>query len=87
MRTIACIALTCLIPTAVLAQNPTDKIKLEITRADLQVIGNALMEAPYKTAAPVMILLQQQLTAADQAAADAAKAEAEKKAAKEPAKK
>lgn len=74
MRTIASTALACLVSTAAAAQQPTDKVKLEITRAELQVIGNALMEMPYKTAAPVMIVLQQQLVASDQATAKAAEA-------------
>lgn len=72
MRTIASAALACLVSTAAAAQQPADKVKLEITRAELHVIGNALMEMPYKTAAPVMIVLQQQLAASDQATAKAA---------------
>lgn len=71
MRAAACISLACLVPTAAVAQQPADKVKLEVTRAELQVIGDALMEMPYKTAAPVMIVLQQQLAVSDQAAAKA----------------
>lgn len=51
---------------------PTDKVKIEITRAELQLIGQGLMELPYKTVAPVLNDLQAQLNAADQAAAKAA---------------
>jgi hypothetical protein len=46
-----------------------DKVKLEVSRASLQIIGQALMEIPYKTAAPVLNDLQQQLNAADAATA------------------
>lgn len=68
MRTVSCIALACLLSTAAAAQSPTDKVKLEVTRTELQVIGQGLMELPYKTSAPVMTTLQQQLNAAEQAA-------------------
>jgi hypothetical protein len=54
---------------------------LEVTRAEPQILGQGLMELPYKTSAPVLNDLQAQLTAADQAAAKAAadaKAAAEK---------
>lgn len=70
---------------------PNDKLALTVTRAELQVIGQGLMELPYKTSAPVMNDLQAQLSAADQAAAkvaaDAAKPKEEKpEAPTEPAK-
>lgn len=64
---------------------PTDKVALSVTRAELQVIGQGLMELPYKTSASVMVTLQQQINAADKAAADAAKPKDEKPA-DEPAK-
>jgi hypothetical protein len=51
---------------------PSDKIKLEVTRAELQAIGQGLMELPYKTSAPIMGDLQAQMSAAEQAAAKAA---------------
>lgn len=51
---------------------PNDKVTLIVTRAELQIIGNGLMELPYKTSAAVMGDLQAQLNAADQAAAKAA---------------
>jgi hypothetical protein len=49
-----------------------EKMKLEVTRAELQLIGQGLMELPYKASAPVMNNLQTQLFAIDQAAAKAA---------------
>jgi hypothetical protein len=61
---------------------PSDKVLLTVTRAELQVIGQGLMELPYKTVAPVMNDLQAQVNAADQAAAKAA---ADAKAADKPA--
>lgn len=63
---------------------PTDKVKIEITRAELQLIGQGLMELPYKTVAPVLNDLQAQLNAADQSAAKAA-ADAKVKADEKPA--
>ncbi len=62
-----------------------DPLQITVSRQALQIIGQALMEIPYKTAAPVLQDLQNQLNKADQAATeDAKKLEAEK--AKEPAK-
>lgn len=88
MRTVSCLALACLIWSAMPAhcQVPPngDKIKLEVTRADLQLIGQGLMELPYKSVVPVLNSLQLQLNAAD---ADAARAAAEAKAAQKPAEK
>jgi hypothetical protein len=74
MRTVQCIALACLVALAVpaSAQTPTDKVKFEVSRAELQMIGQGLMELPYKTAAPVLNGLQAQLNAADAAAAKVA---------------
>lgn len=67
------------------AQSPSDKVSLTITRGELQVIGQGIMELPYKTAAPVMQSLQAQLAASEKAAAAAvaakAKADADAKAA------
>lgn len=51
---------------------PNDKVSLVVTRAELQIIGQGLMELPYKTAVGVMNDLQVQLNAADQAAAKVA---------------
>jgi len=48
---------------AVSAQAPTDHIKIEVTRADLQVIGQGIMKLPHETAAPLLIELQNQLLA------------------------
>lgn len=73
MRTVQYLALACLIGSAMPAycQAPqaNDKVKLEVSRANLQIIGQALMEIPYKTAAPVLNDLQMQLNASDAAAA------------------
>lgn len=70
MRTVSCFAIACILSSSAAAQTPTDKIKLEVNRAELQIIGQGLMELPYKTSASVLMVLQQQLKAADQATAD-----------------
>jgi hypothetical protein len=84
MRTLS-VALACLLGSAMPAfcqsPAPTDKVKIEVTRAELQVIGQGLMELPYKTAAGVMNDLQAQLNAVDQATTKGA---ADAKAAPEP---
>lgn len=89
MRTLNCLFLACLIVSSTAyAQVPSDKVKLEVTRAELQVIGQGLMELPYKSVAPVLNNLQAQLNAADQAVAKAAadaKAAAEVKPDEKPA--
>jgi hypothetical protein len=91
MRTVSCLTLACLIGSAMPAfcQAPAtnDRIRLDVTRAELQVIGQGLMELPYKSAAPVMNDLQAQLNAADAQAAKAAaeKAKADDKSAEKPA--
>lgn len=72
MRFSQYLALAFLLSTAAHAQAPTDKVAITVTRAELQVIGQGLMELPYKTVAPVMNNLQAQLNAADQVAAKAA---------------
>ena len=46
-----------------LAQAPTDHVKIDVTRADLQAIGQGVMKLPYETAAPLLIELQKQLEA------------------------
>ena len=51
-----------LVPPA-LAQAPTDHVKIDVTRADLQTIGQGIMKLPYETAAPLLIELQSQLQA------------------------
>lgn len=87
MRTLPCIALACLVAAAspAFAQSaPTDHVKIDVTRAELQLIGQGLMELPYKAAAPVLNSLQAQLNAADQAAAKAAAAPATPKPADKP---
>jgi hypothetical protein len=55
--------LTLALVPAVSAQAPTDHIKIEVTRADLQAIGQGVMKLPYETAAPLLIELQKQLEA------------------------
>ncbi len=42
-----------------------DPVTMKLPRAMLQVIGNALQNAPYKDAAPVLMELQRQLNEAD----------------------
>lgn len=88
MRSVQCLAIAIALASPAFAQTATDRVKLDVSRAELQTIGQALMEMPYKTAAPVMNTLQQQLGASDQAAAKAAadaKAAAEKKPEEKPA--
>ncbi len=78
MRSVSYLALACLLASPAFAQQPTDHVKIDVTRAELQLIGQGLMELPYKTSAPVLNDLQAQLNAADQvakAAADAKKTE------------
>lgn len=74
MRSVLALASLALLATApAFSQSaPNDKVTLVVTRAELQIIGNGLMELPYKTSAAVMGDLQAQLNAADQAAAKAA---------------
>jgi hypothetical protein len=45
------------------AQSPTDRVKIDVSRADLQAIGQGIMKLPYETAAPLLIELQKQLEA------------------------
>lgn len=88
LRTVPCLTLACLLGSAMPAfcqpAPANDKIKLEVSRATIQIIGQGLMELPYKTAAPVMNDLQLQLNAAEAKAAADAKARAEEKPAEEP---
>ena len=58
-----------------IAPGQADPVPLLVSRTHLQLIGNALMELPYKTASPVLVDLQRQLDTADKAAAEKAKAE------------
>jgi len=48
---------------AAFAQAPTDHVKIDVTRADLQAIGQGIMKLPYETAVPLLIELQKQLEA------------------------
>jgi hypothetical protein len=45
------------------AQGPTDHVKIDVTRAELQTIGQGIMKLPYEAAAPLLIELQSQLQA------------------------
>jgi len=89
MRSVHCLAIACLIGSAMPAycQTPVadDIVKLEVPRSQLQIIGQGLMELPYKTSAPVLSNLQGQLNVFDQAAAAAAKAKADAKPEDKPA--
>jgi hypothetical protein len=51
------------IADAAFAQAPTDHVKIDVTRADLQLIGQGIMKLPYETAAPLLIELQKQIEA------------------------
>ncbi|HEY8836215.1 MAG TPA: hypothetical protein VIO16_00755, partial [Dehalococcoidia bacterium] len=55
------LALAALLTSPAFAQAPTDKVALSVTRAEMQIIGQGLMELPYKTVAPVLNDLQAQL--------------------------
>jgi hypothetical protein len=46
---------------AACAQAPTDHVKIDVTRAELQAIGQGIMKLPYETAAPLLVELQNQL--------------------------
>jgi hypothetical protein len=48
---------------AAFAQAPTDHVQIDVTRAELQAIGQGIMKLPYETAAPLLIELQKQLEA------------------------
>ena len=80
---------TVLLIAPAFAQDAQEKIQLSVTRQQLQVIGNGLMEMPYKNAADVMGTLQLQLNAHEEAAkakaAEAAKAAEPKTEEKPPA--
>jgi hypothetical protein len=56
-----------------------EKLKIEVTRAELQIIGQGVMKLPYETAAPVLNSLQAQLNAIDAKAAEGAKPKADEK--------
>jgi hypothetical protein len=74
--------LALIIADAALAQTPTDRVKIDVTRADLQAIGQGIMKLPYETAAPLLIELQKQLEAQTlKAGASAAAAKQEDKSA------
>lgn len=40
--------------TAAAAQQPTDRVRLELSREQIQAIANGIMELPYKQAAPLL---------------------------------
>jgi hypothetical protein len=56
-------SLTFAFVSTVLAQTPTERIKIDVTRAELQAIGQGIMKLPYETAAPLLVELQNQLAA------------------------
>jgi hypothetical protein len=57
----ACLSLA--LAGAASAQAPTDRVKIDVSRAELQAIGQGIMKLPYETAAPLLIELQKQLEA------------------------
>jgi len=72
-------SLTLALVPAAFAQAPTDHVKIDVTRGDLQTIGQGIMKLPYETAAPLLLELQNQLqaqTPKGEAPAPAAKLEA-----------
>lgn len=76
MRRLLLTTILMLIAVPAIAQDAQDKVPLTVTRAELQIIGQGLMELPYKTAVGAMNTLSQQLGAHDAATAEAAKAKA-----------
>ena len=62
-RIAAAISLTFALVPAAFAQAPADHVKIDVTRAELQAIGQGIMKLPYETAAPLLIELQNQLQA------------------------
>jgi hypothetical protein len=78
LRLAVAASLTLTLVSPVFAQAPTDHVKIDVTRADLQTIGQGIMKLSYETAAPVLIELQKQLEAQTpkaEASAPAAKPE------------
>ncbi len=59
-----------------IAQDAQDKVPLSVTRAELQIIGQGLMELPFKTSAGPLNTIQLQLNAHDAAVVEAAKTKA-----------
>ena len=45
------------------APQANDRVKLDLTRAEVQIIVNGLLELPYKSAAPILIELKRQVDA------------------------
>ena len=45
------------------APQANDRVKLDLTRAEVQIIVNGLLELPYKTSASVLIELKRQVDA------------------------
>jgi hypothetical protein len=80
-------SLTLALVPRVSAQAPTDHVKIDVTRADLQTIGQGIMKLPYETAAPLLIDLQKQLEAQTPKAEAPVPAAAAKPEAAAPAKK
>lgn len=62
--------------TAIAQAAPAEKLKIEVTGPELQVIGQALGKIPYEVAKPVIETLQSQIDAADKQAAAKAAADA-----------
>jgi hypothetical protein len=58
-----CVSLLLALVPAIFAQAPTDHVKIDVTRAELQAIGQGIMKLPYETAAPLLIELQNQIAA------------------------
>jgi hypothetical protein len=62
-RTAVATLLAIVLVDAAYGQASTDHVKIDVTRADLQIIGQGIMKLPYETAAPLLIELQNQLQA------------------------
>lgn len=62
IRTLSASALLLALATAAHAQS-SDRIKLDLSRAELQSIVRGVMELPYKDAAPILNEFQRQLAA------------------------
>lgn len=63
-----------------------DPLTIKVTRERLQLIGQGVMKLPYETAAPILVDLQAQLNALDEAARKAAEPAEPKKEPEKPKK-
>ena len=63
LRIALAVSFALIVADAAFAQAPTDRVKIDVTRAELQAIGQGVMKLSYETAAPLLIELQKQIEA------------------------